>query len=250
MHSIPSLKGRWIERGCAASIAAELKGLSSYLASSFFDAMDNVNNPRVVAIGASAGGLDAFRTLIENLPVDTDLAFVLLSHILRGSHSLLPEILALATTMHVTQVTEDIQLCPNHIYILPPDKYMEICQGLLHLVPRPTRPVNNAINHFLFSLAKDHAHGSIGIILSGEGSDGAEGMKTLKENGGGVTMDQLPESAGSPSMPLNAIQVDHVDYILSPQDIAKKLAAMSRHESDIVKTPLKVLWMRRPTRSS
>ena len=88
--------------------------------------MDNVNNPRVVTIGASAGGLDAFRTLIENLAVDTDLAFVLLSHILRGSHSLLPEILARETTMHVTQVTEDIQLCPNHIYILPPDKYMEI----------------------------------------------------------------------------------------------------------------------------
>lgn len=250
MNSLRNLKDRWIERGCTASIAAELKGLSSYLASSFFDAMDNVKNPRVVAIGASAGGLDAFRTLIANLPVDTDMAFVLLSHILRGSNSLLPEILARQTTMQVTQVTEDIQLCPNQIYILPPDKFMEICQGMLHLVPRPNRPVNNAINHFLFSLANDHAHGSIGIILSGEGSDGAEGIKTLKENGGGVTMAQLPESAGSQSMPLNAIQVDHVDYILSPQDIAKQLAAMSQHEPDLVKTPLKVLWVRRPTRSS
>src|ERR1035438_10186792 len=205
-----------------------------------------MTNPRVVAIGASAGGLDAFRKLIENLPVDTDMAFVLLSHILRGSISLLPEILAHATTMQVIQVTEGLHLFPNHIYVLPPDKFMEIRQGSLHLVPRPNKPVNNAINHFLFSLAKDHVHGSVGIILSGEGSDGAEGIKVLKEKGGGVTMAQLPESAGSQSMPINAIQIDHVDYILSPQDIARKLASMSRQDSTIAKTPLKVLWMRSP----
>ena len=212
--------------------------------------METVKNPRVVAIGASAGGLDAFRKLIENLPVDTDMAFVLLTHILRRSTSLLPEILTHATKMQVIQVTEGIHLCPNHIYVLPPDKFMEIRQGSLHLVPRPNKPVNNAINHFLFSLANDHVHGSIGIILSGEGSDGAEGIKTLKEKGGGVTMAQLPESAGSQSMPINAIQIDHVDYILSPQDIAKKLASMSRHDSNIGKTPLKVFWMRSQTRGS
>ena len=209
-----------------------------------------MTNPRVVAIGASAGGLDAFRKLIENLPVDTDMAFVLLSHILRGSISLLPEILAHATTMQVIQVTEGLHLCPNHIYVLPPDKFMEIRQGSLHLVPRPNKPVNNAINHFLFSLAKDHVHGSVGIILSGEGSDGAEGIKVLKEKGGGVTMAQLPESAGSQSMPINAIEIDHVDYILSPQDIAHKLASMGRSDSNIVKTPLKVLWMRSPALSA
>ena len=209
--------------------------------------MENVKHPRVVAIGASAGGLAAFRSLIEHLPVNTDMAFVLLSHILRGSTHLLPEILARATTMPVTPVTEGLQLCPNHIYVLPPDKFMEIRQGSLHLLPRPNKPVNNAINHFLFSLANDHVHGSIGIILSGEGSDGAEGIKTLKEHGGGVTMAQRPESAGSPSMPLHAIQIDHVDYILSPQEIAEQLAVMSRHESEIVNTPLNVLWMRSPT---
>ena len=209
-----------------------------------------MTNPRVVAIGASAGGLDAFRKLIENLPVDMDMAFVLLTHILRGSNSLLPEIFAHATTMQVIQVTEGLHLFPNHIYVLPPDKFMEIRQGSLHLVPRPNKPVNNAINHFLFSLAKDHVHGSVGIILSGEGSDGAEGIKVLKEKGGGVTMAQLPESAGSQSMPINAIEIDHVDYILSPQDIAHKLASMGRSDSNIVKTPLKVLWMRSPALSA
>jgi two-component system, chemotaxis family, CheB/CheR fusion protein len=200
----------------------------------------------VVAIGASAGGLDAFRKLIENLPVDTDMAFVLLTHILRGSKSLLPEILARATKMPVIQVKNGVQLLANNIYVLPPDKLMEIRKGSLHLVPRPARGANDAIDHFLFSLAKDHAPGSIGIVLSGEGSDGAEGIKILKEKSGGVTMAQKPASAASKSMPINAIQIDHVDHILFPEDIAHKLASMSSSDSSSRKTPLKVLWMRRP----
>ena len=204
-----------------------------------------MESPRVVAIGASAGGLEAFRKLIENLPLDTDMAFVLLSHILRGSHSLLPEILARSTKMPVQQVTKDTLLCPNHIYVLPPDKYMEIKQGSLHLVARPKTPSNNAIDHFLFSLAKDHAHGSIGIVLSGEGSDGAEGIEVLKAQAGGTTIAQLPQSAASPSMPNNAIEIDHVDHILSPEDIAHKLASISK-SSDSLKTPLKIIWMRCP----
>jgi two-component system CheB/CheR fusion protein len=205
-----------------------------------------MEKPRVVAIGASAGGLDAFRKLIENLPVNTDMAFVLLSHILRGSKSLLPEILAHSTKMPVIQVTDGMQLLANHVYVLPPDKLMEIWDGSLHLVPRPLTGANNAIDHFLFSLAEDHVHGSIGIILSGEGSDGAEGIKILKEEGGGVTMAQKPASAASKSMPINAIQIDHVDYILSPEDIAHKLAAMSSRGSNTKKTPLHVLWMKKP----
>lgn len=208
-----------------------------------------METPRVVAIGASAGGLDAFRKLIENLPVDTDMAFVLLTHILRGSISLLPELLAGSTEMPVTQVTEVTPLCPNHIYVLPPDKFMEIRQGSLHLIARPSKPLNNAIDHFLFSLVKEHVQGSIGIILSGEGSDGAEGIQVLKAQSGGVTMAQLPESARSQSMPINAIEIDHVDYILSPQEIARKLASMSG-VSTTEKAPLKVLWMSCPAPSS
>ncbi len=207
--------------------------------------MERMHKPRVVAIGASAGGLDAFRRLIENLPVDTGMAFVLLSHILRGSRSLLPEILARSTTMPVIQVTEEMQLLADHIYVIPPDKLMEIRGGSLQLVQRPLQGANNAIDHFLLSLAADHAVGSIGIILSGEGSDGAEGIKILKEESGGVTMAQEPASAASESMPINAIQIDHVDYILSPEGIARKLATLSGRNANIKKLPLKVLWMRR-----
>ena len=103
--------------------------------------------------------------------------------------------------------------------------------------------MNHAIDHFLFSLAKDPVRGSVGIILSGEGSDGAEGIKALRENSDGVTMAQLPESAGSESMPIQAIQIDHVNYVLSPEEIAKKLGAMTRQDSNAVKPPLKVLWV-------
>jgi len=200
----------------------------------------------VVAIGASAGGLDAFQKLISNLPVDTNMAFVLLSHILRGSNSLLPEILAHSTTMPVIQVTREMRLLANHIYIIPPDKLMEIRAGSLHLTPRPLTGANNAIDHFLFSLAKDHAAGSVGIVLSGEGSDGAEGIKILKEESGGVTMAQEPSSAASKSMPINAIQIDHVDYILSPEAIADELASISSSDSNLDRPPLKVLWMGKP----
>jgi two-component system, chemotaxis family, CheB/CheR fusion protein len=202
----------------------------------------DVKKPIIVAIGGSAGGLNAFRRLIENLPNDTSMAFVLLSHILRGTKSLLPEILARSTKMQVIQVTDGLRLLANHVYTLPPDKFMEIRGETLHLIPRPLKSVNNAIDHFLFSLAKDHAFKSIGIILSGEGSDGAKGIKILKEEAGGITMAQEPASAASKSMPINAIQIDHVDHILSPEDIAQQLASISWCDSSIKNTPLKVIW--------
>ncbi len=205
--------------------------------------MEKIENPRVVAIGASAGGLEAFRRLIENLPADTGMAFVLLSHILRDSKSLLPEILSRSTKMQVIQATDGIQPLANHIYVLPPDKLMEIQEGLLRLIPRPLKGVNNAIDHFLFSLAEDRGYGSIGIVLSGEGADGAEGIKILKEKSGGETMAQEPSSAASKSMPANAIEIDHVDHILTPEQIAQQLASIAWRDSNIKKSPLKVFWM-------
>jgi len=200
----------------------------------------------VVAIGASAGGLAAFQELIENLPTDTGMAFVLLSHLLRGFKSLLPEILSRSTKMSVIQVTDRVQILANHIYILPPDKFMEIDGDSLLLIPRPDKIVNSAIDHFLFSLAGDQARGSIGIILSGELSDGAEGLKVLKEKGG-MTMAQTPATAESKAMPIAAIEIDHVDYVLSPKEIAQKLGSRKWCESQIAKSPLEVLWLKKAT---
>lgn len=208
--------------------------------------MEEIKHPCVVAIGASAGGLAAFKKLIENLPTDTGMAFVLLSHILRGSTSLLPEILSRSTKMPVIQVTDREQILANHIYILPPDKFMEIQGDSLLLIPRPKEPVNSAIDHFLFSLAQDQAHGSIGIILSGEGSDGAKGLKFLKEEGG-TTIAQTPATAASNSMPIAAIEIDHVDFTLSPKEIAEKLGSQDWCSSYIAKNRLKILWHKNRT---
>jgi two-component system CheB/CheR fusion protein len=203
--------------------------------------MGELSYPCIVAIGASAGGLAAFEQLIENLPTDTGMAFVLLSHILRGSKSLLPDILSRSTQMPVIQVTNREQILANHIYVLPPDKFMEIHGDSLLLIPRPDKPVNSAIDHFLFSLAEDQARGSIGIILSGEGSDGAEGLKILKEEGG-TTMAQTPGTASSKSMPISAIEIDHVDFTLSPKEIAIKLGSKEWCKSHISTSPLNILW--------
>ncbi|MGZ6479632.1 MAG: chemotaxis protein CheB [Bdellovibrionales bacterium] len=203
--------------------------------------MMNTSNPCVVAIGASAGGLKAFQELIENLPANTGMAFVMLSHILRESKSLLTQILSRATEMPVTEVTDQVKIEGDHIYILPPNKFMEIEGNSLTLIPRPEKGANTAIDHFILSLAKDQAHGSIGIILSGEGSDGAEGLKILKEKGG-TTIAQTPSTASSKSMPEAAIEIDHVDYILSPKEIAVKLGSKEWCDLQVKKHPLKVIW--------
>ena len=97
---------------------------------------------------------------------------------------------------------------------------------------------------FLLSLAGDQARSSIGIILSGEGSDGAEGLKVLKEMGG-LTMAQTPATASSKAMPTNAIEIDHVDHILSPEEIADRLGSREWRDSQIGKNRLKVLWVSR-----
>lgn len=219
-------------------------GLSTAIGTEVGTNVSDIKHPRIVAIGASAGGLAAFQQLIQHLPGDTGMAFVLLSHILRGSKSLLPEILSRSTTMPVLQVTTRHQILGDHIYVLPPDKFMEIEDDNLCLVERPNTPRNGAIDHFLFSLAEDQAHGSIGIILSGEGSDGARGLKLLKEKGG-MTMAQTPDTASSSSMPRNAIEIDHVDCVLSPTEIAQQLGSRAWCDSHIEKHPLSVLWSSR-----
>jgi two-component system CheB/CheR fusion protein len=186
--------------------------------------------------------LAAFQELIENLPTDTGMAFVLLSHIQRGSRSLLPEILARSTRMRVVQVADGEILVADHVYVLPPDKFMELENNTLRLIPRPLKGANNAIDHFLYSLAKDNNHESIGVVLSGEGSDGANGLKVLKE-AGGTTIAQTPDTASSQSMPSNAIEIDHIDYVCSPKDIAAALGSEIWRASRFKKNGLKIVWL-------
>jgi two-component system CheB/CheR fusion protein len=170
----------------------------------------------VVGIGASAGGLEAFRLLLGGLPADTGLAFVLIQHLDPSHHSSLSEILQRATAMPVTDAADGMAVAPDHVYAIPANTELTIANRVLRLSPRSqiARP-HMAIDHFLQSLAQDCGSQAIGVILSGAGSDGSLGLQAVKE-AGGVTFAQEPASAEFPSMPKMAEAATGVDFILPP----------------------------------
>ena len=182
----------------------------------------------IVGIGASAGGLEAFSQLIEKLPDDTGMAFVLVQHMDPKHKSALTEILSRITSMPVSEVENKTFVKPDHVYIIPPGKAMSISQGVLGLVPREdTARQHMPIDYFLESLAKDQGSKAIGVILSGTAADGSRGLKEIKTVGG-ITFAQRPQTAKFDSMPLNAIATGVVDYVLSSEEIACELAGIAR----------------------
>ncbi len=183
----------------------------------------------VVGIGASAGGLEAFTKLLGNLPSDTGMAFVLIQHLSPSHESFLPEILARATSMPVVEVKDLTRVRANHVYVIPPNVTMGVRGGFLRLIPRgrDERP-HLAIDFFFRSLAEDLQTDAIGVVLSGTGSDGAEGLKAIKGEGG-ISFAQSPNSAKFGDMPQRAISEDHVDFILAPEQIARELERISKH---------------------
>jgi two-component system CheB/CheR fusion protein len=182
----------------------------------------------LVAIGASAGGLEACRDLLKTLPANTGLAFVLISHLAPDQKSHLVEILASHTGMAVAPVEDGLRPEPDHFYILPPNQFASISRGRLHLEPRPEgRRVPMPIDYFFRSLAVDQKNRAIGVILSGADSDGALGLKAIKGEGG-IAIVQAPESARHPGMPRSSIAADHVDLVLPPAEIGHELGRIGR----------------------
>jgi two-component system CheB/CheR fusion protein len=183
----------------------------------------------VVGIGASAGGVEAFRELLKELPVDTGMAFVIIQHLSPNYESFLTEILSRETKLPVTKVEDGLRIEPNHVYVIPPKTEMGILQGILHLVPRTEeKKINRTIDFFLKSLAADQKEKAIGIVLSGTGSDGTEGLRAIKSEGG-IVFAQEPKSAKFDNMPKNAIAACDGDFVLPTEGIAKELARISRH---------------------
>lgn len=182
----------------------------------------------IVGIGASAGGLEAFTSLLEELPTDIGMAFVLVQHLDPTHESALPGILARATAMPVQQVTNDLRIEPNHVYVIPPNSELFISNGSLRLRPRSKATgAPHPIDTFLESLAEDAQDCAIGIVLSGTASDGTQGLTAIKAEGG-ITFAQ-DKSAKYDSMPRSAIATGSVDFILSPGQIAQELAKIARH---------------------
>jgi len=134
---------------------------------------ENQNDTTIVAIGASAGGIEALTDLMNHLPSDTGLAFVLVQHLDPKHHSILTELLARKTAMPVTEVSEGIAVKPNHVYVIPPNTMMSISGQTLHLAPREeSRGMHMSVDHFMRALADQKGNRAIGVILSGSGTDG------------------------------------------------------------------------------
>ena len=183
----------------------------------------------IVGVGASAGGLEAFTHLLENLPLDTGMGFVLVQHMAPRAHSMLPEILSKVSRMPVTEVKDGMRVEPNRIYVTPPGSSMTLKDGLLHLAtPTEPRGTHRPIDVFLRSLAQDQGSRAVGVILSGTASDGVLGLKAIKAEGG-VTFAQDVKTAKYPGMPESAIAAGVVDFVLSPDKIARQLARLAHH---------------------
>lgn len=192
------------------------------------DKTTSVRSFPIVAIGASAGGLEAINQLLQHLPPDTGMAFIYVQHLSPNHESLLSSLLAKSTKMKVQEVKNGMPIAANNIYVMPPDKEMTVTDGHMRLSPRPKKPkFTLPIDKFFTSLAARHKEDVIGIILSGSATDGTLGLKAIKQEGG-LTMAQ-DDSAKFSSMPNSAIAAGIIDFVLSPAKMAQELVRMSRH---------------------
>ncbi len=180
----------------------------------------------VVGIGASAGGISALREFFSNVKPHSDMAFVVIQHLSPQHESNLPALLQSQTPVPVTQVNKEITLEPNHIYVIPPTKYLVLADGSIRLTePEITRGSHTSIDLFFRTLADAYGKDSIAILLSGAGTDGTFGLRRIKEAGGFVIAEE-PAEAEYPEMPRSAIESGLVDLVLPVGEMADKLRAL------------------------
>jgi two-component system CheB/CheR fusion protein len=182
----------------------------------------------IVAIGASSGGLVAMRELLKYLPATTGMAFIYVQHLSPTHKSLLSSILGKVTKMKVQEVDQMELIKPNHIYVIPPDRGIEVTDGHIKIVQRTKGVSAISIDVLFSSLAETHRNQVIGIILSGNARDGQNGLGAIKA-AGGVTFAQ-DNSAQASSMPESAIAAGAVDYVMSPKNIALELGVLSKNK--------------------
>lgn len=186
----------------------------------------------VVCVGGSAGGLDAYIRLLKSLPSNMDVAIVIVNH-LRTVATSLHEILPKYTEMSVELITERLDIQPNHVFIIPEKRDLHVLDGEFRLKPI-SKPWGwpDVITVFMLSLAENWDGKLIAVIVSGYDGDGAAAMSSIKE-AGGITIAQKPETAKQPDMPESAIESGYIDFVLSPEDIAKKIIQIAHGESKI-----------------
>ncbi len=182
----------------------------------------------IVGVGASAGGLEAFIQLLKAVPPQLGMAFVLVPHLDPSHESAMTELLARVTNLPVLQVSDGMQVSPNHVYIIPPNAEMTISGGVLHLTNRKLSRPQMLIDTFFRSLAVDQGTNAIGVILSGTATDGTLGLTAIKGEGG-ITFAQDSASAKYDGMPTSAIAAGCVDVVLPPAQIPRELARIHHH---------------------
>jgi len=183
----------------------------------------------IVGIGASAGGLEALELFLQNVPADSGLAFVIVQHLDPTHKGLLPELLQRSTTMKVMQVRDGTGVQPDCVYVIPPNSDMSILHGVLHLLdPAAPRGLRLPVDFFFRSLADDADERSIGVVLSGMGTDGTLGLKAIKGKAG-VVFVQDPSSAKFDGMPRSAIEAGLADAIAPAEALPGKILAYLQH---------------------
>ena len=183
----------------------------------------------IIGIGSSAGGLKALEEFFDHCPADTGFAFVIIQHLSPDYKSLMPELLSRHTTMSVKEAKEGDEVTPNHVYLIPGVKNIQIKQGKLELTKRPpSNQINFSIDIFFNSLAIEKKERALAVILSGTGSDGTKGAKAIKEVGGTVFV-QSPETSGFDGMPRSAISQGLADYVLAPREMGNELLEFVSH---------------------
>lgn len=214
----------------------------------------------IVGIGASAGGLDAFKEFLQAIPEDSGMAYVLVQHLAPSHESLLPKLLSKSTHLPVYEITDDINLAPDTVYIIPENKMLTTHDGVLNLTARDLSSKKNMpIDIFFNSLGEVHKSFAIGVVFSGTGYDGTQGLKRIKEEGG-ITYVQNPDSAGFDGMPQSAIKAGAADFILEASEIPEHLLRIDKayetnhahaenpivpkEEEDLFKSILRILRLR------
>jgi two-component system CheB/CheR fusion protein len=183
----------------------------------------------IVGIGSSAGGLEALEQFLRNVPEECGMAFVIVQHLDPVHKGIMPELLQRVTWMEVFQVNDRMRAKPNCVYVIPPNRDMSILNGVLHLFePTAAHGLRLPIDFFLRSLAEDRQEKSIGVILSGMGSDGTTGLQAIKEVGG-VALAQDPASAKFDSMPRSVINAGLADITAPAEDLPGKIIDYLRH---------------------
>lgn len=191
-----------------------------------------IKNFPIVCVGGSAGGLDAYTRLLEHLPADMGVAIVIVNH-LRTVATLLHEILPRYTKMPVQLITEKLDIKPNHVFIIPANRDLHILGDEFRLKPiSKPRGWPDVITVFLHSLTSNWDGKLIAVIVSGYDGDGADALCGIK-NVGGITIAQKPETAAQPDMPNSAIASGCIDFILSPENIAKEIVRIAHSDNAV-----------------